>query len=168
MTVSAPTTLTFFVPGRPQTQGNKSGFVYKDKSGKHRAALREGRDSDANERFHSWRTAVADAARKAWGDRPLLLGPIRVSYEFRFHRNEGDYGTGRNARKLKASAVNNQADKKPDLDKLERAVGDALTSVVFKDDRQVCSYLPNHGKVLVHTWEPEGVKVTIEIKEDQP
>ena len=49
---------------------------------------------------------------------------------------KGHYGTGRNADQVKASAPPHPTTK-PDATKLVRAVEDALTGVIWRDDSQV-------------------------------
>jgi crossover junction endodeoxyribonuclease RusA len=67
------------------------------------------------------------------------LGPwreavINAALTFRFPRPKHHFGTGRNAEKLKLSAPIYK-ESAPDLDKLVRAVGDALTQAgVLRDD----------------------------------
>jgi len=64
--------------------------------------------------------------------------PVRVVCTFIFERPKNHYGTGRNALNLKPSAPFSMVTK-PDVDKLARAVLDALTGVLFYDDSQVIS-----------------------------
>jgi Holliday junction resolvase RusA-like endonuclease len=65
-----------------------------------------------------------------------LAEPLQMRLMFFLPRPKGHFGTGKNSAKLKASAPLAPA-VKPDLDKLVRAVLDALTGVVFRDDCQV-------------------------------
>jgi Holliday junction resolvase RusA-like endonuclease len=51
-----------------------------------------------------------------------------------FGRPKGHFGTGRNAGRLKPSAPL-YVQTNPDVDKLLRAIGDALTQVAITDDR---------------------------------
>lgn len=61
---------------------------------------------------------------------------VAVALRFGLPRPKGHWGTGRNADRLKPSAPAWPATK-PDVDKLERAVLDALTGVLWADDSQV-------------------------------
>jgi Holliday junction resolvase RusA-like endonuclease len=118
--------LTLFVRGLPVPQGSMSGFVVNGRAivtHKRSVALR------------AWRDAVGYEARKAMGERQLLLGAVRVDIEFRMTRPRAHY---RANGALKPNAPKYHRSK-PDKDKLERAVNDALTGVVFKDDAQVAS-----------------------------
>lgn len=63
-------------------------------------------------------------------------GPVDVALTFYLTRPKNHYGTGRNAERLKQSAPSFPA-VHPDIDKLTRAVLDALTGICFEDDRQV-------------------------------
>jgi len=104
-----------------------------------------------------WRSSVAAAAALAMDEREALIGPVRLELAFRVQRPHGHYGTGRNADKLRPSApavpITN-----PDLDKLVRAVLDALTGIVYRDDAQVVElevvkrYGPPGLDAWVMTW----------------
>lgn len=105
----------FFVPGRPQAQGSK-------------VKTRWGSMREDNRELGPWRERVALAAYEALGDQvPLLHGPVALGLEFVLYRPQ-------NVPKSKPTPP---ATKKPDIDKLERAVNDALTSVIWTDDSQV-------------------------------
>ena len=122
-----PNRIDFFVYGQPATQGSKRAFVTP--SG---VAL-----ADDNPRLKDWRAAVAQAARQAYRG-PLLEGPVALDLTFRRPRPKGHFGTGRNAGTLKSSAPPRPTSK-PDVTKLARAVEDALTGVIWRDDAQVVS-----------------------------
>lgn len=115
------------VPGTPVPQGSKR--VVPTKQGP--------RVAEGNaERLRPWRAAVAAAAAYSMDGDDALTGPVRVDVVFTFARPLTHYGTGANEGSLKASAplFRGQA---PDIDKLLRAVFDALTGIVFRDDSQV-------------------------------
>lgn len=63
---------------------------------------------------------------------------IDVEIDFFFLRPKSHYGTGKNRLKLKDRSPGHNI-QKPDVDKLVRAVLDAMTSVAYKDDSQVVS-----------------------------
>lgn len=126
-------TLRLFVPGVPVPQGSKTAFVV----GK-RAVV-----TDANAKaLKPWRALVKAAAVEALhGREPLVDEPLVVSVEFRFVRPK--------------SVRRELPHVKPDVDKLLRAVLDALTDAhVWGDDSQVVKaaaekvYAPSAG-VLV-------------------
>ena len=69
----------------------------------------------------------------------LIVDPVVLSVTFYFGQPKSHYGTGRNAGKLKASAPIHHANQ-PDLSKAMRAVEDAMSDIVYRDDRQICRY----------------------------
>jgi Holliday junction resolvase RusA-like endonuclease len=83
-----------------------------------------------------WRQTVSLVASQAMFGSPPLKGPVSINIQFRFARPKGHFGTGRNEGTVKASAPFVPTGK-PDLDKLQRAVFDALTHIVWLDDAQV-------------------------------
>lgn len=84
-----------------------------------------------------WVDTVTARAMEAWSGRAPLDEDVCVFYAFMFPRLKGHYGTGRNASTLKPSAPAFR-NTKPDKDKLERAINDALTDAgVWKDDSRV-------------------------------
>ena len=128
--------IMFTVHGQPAPQGSKS-YLGASKGGRPR--FRE-----SSEKVAPWRVDVRDAAEKAMTGQTTMAnvvrrpldGPVAVWLSFRLARPKGHHGTGRNADKLKASAPIAPAGT-PDVDKLARAVLDALTGVVYVDDAQV-------------------------------
>lgn len=90
----------------------------------------------AGDKLKHWRHIVAQAAADAMGDTPPTREPVLLTVTFHLPRPKGDFGTGRNAGTLKKSAPKHPT-KKPDLDKLVRAVCDSLSNRVYKDDSQV-------------------------------
>jgi len=105
----------FTVLGKPAPQGSKT--VGSSSSG--RRFVREDNPATA-----------------PWKATGLLAGPLRLRVVFVFPRPAAHFGTGRNQGRLKPSAPL-YCPTRPDLDKLLRAVGDALTGVVFRDDAQL-------------------------------
>lgn len=107
------------VMGLPQQQGSKNPW-----------------GGEANKNLTPWRGHVSQTVGEAWGDRPLLLGPVRLQVTFTFPRPKSHFNSkGQvkpNAPYYKTSA--------PDLDKLQRAIGDALTGQVFRDDALVVEW----------------------------
>jgi len=111
----------FFVPGVPVAQGSK----------RH---LGNGVMVESSKRLPSWRHDVRQAAADAFTE--PLGGPVDVEIVAIFDRPKGHYGTGRNAEILRTSAPRDHITK-PDVDKLVRAILDALTKIAWHDDRQV-------------------------------
>lgn len=123
MTISR---VEFTVLGEPQPQGSKTIVQRKGK----RPVVREDNPLTA-----PWRTTIAAAAQKAMDGGELLAGPLRLRAVFVFARPKGHFGTGRNEGRLKPSAPL-FVRTRPDVDKLLRAVGDAITGFVCRDDAQ--------------------------------
>lgn len=115
---------------------------------------------DANApRLRPWRALMTEAAITAMaasGHPTPTLVPVAVSARFYFPHPKGHYGTGRNAEILRARAPQYVA-VRPDLDKLVRALLDALTGVVWRDDAQVVSL--RAGKEYADY--PAGVAVVV-------
>ncbi|HXM54682.1 MAG TPA: RusA family crossover junction endodeoxyribonuclease [Candidatus Dormibacteraeota bacterium] len=121
----ASQSLSFEVPGEPQPQGSSRAF-------KHRHTGRVMVTSD-NARLRPWRDAVCWHARQAMAGGRSLAGPVGVTIEFSFARPAGHFGK----RGLRPSAPPEHV-VRPDLDKLVRAVLDALSEAgVWRDDAQV-------------------------------
>ena len=148
--------IEFTALGTPQTQGSKKAFSWIDKkSGKARASMVE----SAGNKLKSWRSAVSDAARDAMAGHPMIGGPARVAYGFFFLRPKSHYRTGKNSHLLKSGA-DSWPVTKPDLDKLIRAVNDAMSGVVYRDDKLIVSMEP--CKLWCAPGEPERVEVVVE------
>jgi Holliday junction resolvase RusA-like endonuclease len=113
--------IVFTVPGVPAPQGSKRAFVVGG-----RAVMAE-----ANQATKPWRAAVAAAAVEAMPDGPVA-SPVDMELVFLFPRPKGHYGS----RGLRPSAPVYKTTK-PDVDKLTRAVLDAITGIVIRDDAQV-------------------------------
>lgn len=117
--------LHIYIPGRPVPQGSK----------RH---IGRGVMIEQSPHVRAWRQDVTAAAKEAAGaDWTPLHGPVRVDIDFRFARPRSHYGTGRNAAVVRDSAPRWPAGR-PDVDKLTRAVLDALTAAgIWRDDAQV-------------------------------
>lgn len=115
----------FTVWGEARTGGSKTGFVHPHTK---KVIITERHPKPNRE----WRNAVADAAFHAY-EGPLLDEPLRVEFIFQRVRPKGHYGSGRNAGVLKPSAAAYPSGR-PDVLKLARAVEDALTGVLWRDD----------------------------------
>lgn len=123
--------IEFIVHGEPAPQGSKNQW-----------------GAEANPRTKPWRAAVSAAAADAMivatdhadvavdSRRLPLADAVQVRVKFVFTRPKSHYGTGKNADVLKGSAPE-YVTRAPDVDKLARAVLDALTGIVFRDDAQV-------------------------------
>jgi len=92
--------------------------------------------SEANKHTKPWRETVARAAAERMNGRGLFDGPVDVEITFIFARPKHHYGTGRNQGVLKPNAPKYMSGM-PDLDKLCRAIGDALQGSMVRNDSQV-------------------------------
>lgn len=79
-----------------------------------------------------WKATLAAAAAEAMAGREPLAGALAARVVFRLPRPRGHYGK----RGLLPSAPP-WPDRRPDLDHLIRAVGDAMSGVVLRDDAQL-------------------------------
>jgi crossover junction endodeoxyribonuclease RusA len=110
---------------------------------------------EANKELGPWRERVAMAAYEAKntvkGGFLLPVGPVVVELEFVLYRP-----------KATPKSKTPPATKAPDIDKLCRAILDALTHVIYRDDAQV-THLTATKRVAkadeepgVHIWIGEG------------
>jgi len=111
----------FTVPGIAAPQGSKKAFCTKGG----RIALVE-----SSPNVKPYRASVASAAYAAGAK--VLHGPIFITVVFQFVRPKSHY-TAKGA--LRDAAPRHVG--KPDIDKLCRAVLDALTGIAYQDDSQV-------------------------------
>jgi Holliday junction resolvase RusA-like endonuclease len=120
--------VAFEVHGEPVPQGSKT------------VASSEGKTwvRDDNRKLEPWRNAVSAAANAAMGDlgRGPIAGPVELEVIFVFARPKAHYRTGKRAGELKPSAPHYCA-KIPDVDKLVRAIGDAITGTVVVSDATI-------------------------------
>lgn len=110
--------LTFTVFGVAQPQGSSKAFMPK--------GARFPVVTSDNPKIKGWRQLVAEAASHALRGRGQLCeGPVMLSIRFYLPRPKSL------ANKDRAHVT------RPDVDKLCRAVSDALTSVAYRDDSQI-------------------------------
>lgn len=131
--------IEFFVPGRPAPQGSKT---FK--------GTRNGRGImvESSKELAPWRERVALAAHQAMQGRPMYSGvALQARYDFVFPRR---------ASEPKRTAPMIQ---RPDGDKLERAINDALTGVVFTDDAAVVEW--GGSKRRAEIDETPGVHIAV-------
>lgn len=136
--------LSFRVLGTPIPQGSMNAYA------------RGGRVIVTHSKSHAlktWRTLIAQVA-KTTTTRPLE-GPVTAEILFTLPRPKAHYRTGRHAGKVKPTAPIEHT-KKPDLDKLTRAVLDALTqSGIIRDDAQISTL------TAVKTYGTPGAEITL-------
>lgn len=123
---------SFFVPGEAAPGGSKKAFFH--------AKTKKIMVVDSCKRNKSWREHVAAVAYDYKPPVPLT-GPIIILCDFIMPRPKSHYGTGKNHNIIKRSilaCLNTKYHcKKPDTTKLFRALEDALTGIMWRDDEQV-------------------------------
>lgn len=140
--------LAFNVLGLPVPQGSKNVF--------------RGHLVDTNApKLRPWRADIRATAAESMGEDPPHPEAVRVHATFHFPRPRSHYGTGRNAAVVKKTAPTAVA-VRPDLDKLTRALLDALTGVAWRDDSQVVAL--NVAKV----YTAERPHVAVVVTEAEP
>lgn len=107
--------MRFYVHGEPATQGSMTAVYNR------RLACASVRHSNAPA-LGMWRTDIAHAAREAGGT--VVEGPVAITIVFGMRAPQD---------------TRHGYPKKGDLDKLVRAVLDALTGVLYVNDNQVVS-----------------------------
>lgn len=135
--------LDFFVPGIPQPQGSKRGFVTA--TGKVNMV-----ESAAGVR--PWRSDVKVFASDAMSGHSLLTGPVFLHCDFVMKRPLS-------TPKTKPTPP---ATKKPDLDKLLRAIGDALKGTVYAEDSLIVEMVGT--KRIAEDGEQPGVHINVGAK----
>jgi crossover junction endodeoxyribonuclease RusA len=133
--------LDVFVPGKPAPQGSMRAIVHKH-SGRAVAI------KDNNDRQKSWRADVRDAVLNVWDQSPID-GPVQVAYDFVMPRPVST------PKRSTPAAI-----KKPDWDKLSRAISDALTSAgAYTDDsRTVDAHIT---KRIAEIGETPGARIRV-------
>ena len=132
--------IEFFVPGIPQPQGSKRGFV----SANGKVSMVE---SAAG--VKPWRSDVKVFAAEAMTGHPLLTGPVYLHCDFVMKRPASTPKT----------RPTPPATKKPDLDKLLRAIGDALKGTVYAEDSLIVNL--SGTKRIAETGEQPGVNINV-------
>lgn len=142
--------ISFFIPGFPKPAGSKRGFAIK------RGGVFTGKVAviDACKTSRDWKSTVSAEARAHVGAfHKLLDAPLKVSLTFQVLRPKGHFRTGKNATMLRDSAPCFPA-QRPDVLKLARAVEDALTGIIWRDDSQIVTeriakrYADNPGCIV--------------------
>lgn len=143
--MTAFTAFMVTIPGIPQQQGSKRVF--------------NGHSTEANKNLAPWRADAIHLLRSEMQrtEMPQLVGPVMVSAWFVYPRPKAHFRTGRHSGELKDSAPLWKPSA-PDLDKLMRAVGDALTQAgVVRDDALIANWS------ATKQWGPDvGVTVRVD------
>lgn len=115
--------MTIFIPGKPEQQGSTKSFATK--TGKIAT-------TGDNPKTKPWRAVIAAYVLEQIGHQILYPRPTPVIVVAHFVMP-------RPASEPKHTRPHTRA---PDLDKLCRAVGDALTGVLYDDDAQIVTWMP--------------------------
>lgn len=140
--------IQFFVAGNAKTQGSLHSF-YNHKAGKI--------VTPQSTKVKNWRSVISLRASEIMGGGELYKGPLKVRLNFYFVRPQAHYRTGKYKNILKDTAPLYPHGRVGDGDKLERAVFDALTGVIWVDDCQVVE-----GNWSKHYSENPGVLISVE------
>jgi len=136
--------IEFWVPGKPAPQGSKR---YMGQSGG------KGRMVESSKAVAPWRADVRNAAERSSGDAFAYGEAVSITLAFVMPRPAST------PKRRTPPAV-----KRPDLDKLVRAVLDALSSAgVWVDDSQVVEI--RASKVIAELNQPSGCHVSIDLYE---
>jgi crossover junction endodeoxyribonuclease RusA len=150
-------TIEFYVNGIPAPQGSKTAYINKH-TGRANVVDQNGAT------LKPWREDVRAAALKH-GGRIAPGEALTAQIMFYLPRPKSHFRTGRNAGLLRDAAPDVPRTK-PDLDKLVRAVLDALTSAgTYADDANVV--LVSAGKFYADA-RPPGAEVRLEAWGDIP
>jgi len=127
--------IRFIVYGHSQTAGSKTAFAVRRKDGSY--VTRENGAPvvsvvDSNRKVASWKQEVRKAASDAYKGE-LLTCAVSVRICFVIARPKGHYRTGKHSHLLRDNAPPHHVIK-PDVLKLTRAVEDALTGIIYRDD----------------------------------
>lgn len=117
--------MRFVVRGKPQPAGSKKGFVVAG----HVNIV------DANAKAKPWKAEVKAAAMEHMFGPRLLEGPVIAHFEFEYRRPASHYNSKGRLNALGRRTIHKIT--KPDALKLARAIEDALTGIVYRDDAQI-------------------------------
>ena len=142
--------ISFFVEGLPRPAGSKRAFAIK------KGGVFTGRVAvaDDNPKSKDWKCDVRNQARLAYPGAPVD-GPLKLLLVFTLPRPKNHFRSGKNANALRESAPMFPATR-PDTTKLIRAVEDALTGILWKDDAQITAQV-----ALKRYGTPIGVRIEL-------
>lgn len=133
--------LSFTVYGAAQPAGSKT----VGRTGAGKTFVR-----DSAKRGQPWRRQVAQVAGEAMNGAELFDGALELSVIFTVPRPKSHYG----ARGLRPSAPSHPT-VRPDVTKLLRAVEDACTGIVWRDDAQI---------VAQHAYKTYGAPAHVDVE----
>lgn len=140
--------LDVFVNGLPAPQGSKR-------------LLAHGAMVESSKRVKPWRTDIMAEVVHHYGTGHPTDHPVAVELYFNLPRPKSHHLTGVSTTGKVREYAPRYPQGRPDLDKLVRAVLDALGSsgCVWRDDSQVCHL--NTWKTYATPDEPVGVQITV-------
>lgn len=125
-----PGAVSFTVLGAAVPKGSMSAFAFKRHDGSLGAVV-----TDKTKGTKDWQAAVRNAAQQQCGG-VFFEGPVRLAVVFFLPRPQSL------PKKVKHHT------KKPDVDKLLRAVKDSLTKTLWRDDAQVVELVARKGYAI--------------------
>lgn len=137
----------FFVPGSPMPEPRPRAAVVRGRPRVYKPA--SARD---------WKALVRMVAAQKM-DREPSRGALRVRMVFALSRPSSHFGRGRNQGKLRGRAPAFPMHQRSDVDNLAKGILDAMSGLVFEDDRQVCTL--EVEKRYLATGEVPGTSVAV-------
>ena len=137
--------ITFTVPGRPRPQGSMRWVKSKNTGNP---------VPTTNTKMKEWRSDVGWFAHQVIANR-RFIGAVGATMTFTFERPKKHYRTGKYSHLLRDDAPERHT-QTPDVDKLIRAVLDALTGVAYGDDCVV-----DRVGAAKRWGSPEGLECTL-------
>lgn len=138
----------FNVSGKPITQGSKRAIS----KGYMRDTSDEATANQSANRLRDWKEKVGMTAYMLRA--PIELEAVNVSARFVFERHPSNWLKSGNLKKGSPTIP------RGDLDKLFRAIGDAMSGIVYKDDRQIVSW-DGSSKRFAGPNESAGVYIVV-------
>ncbi|AYR01444.1 RusA-like Holliday junction resolvase [Mycobacterium phage Sauce] len=145
--------IDFFVPGLAAPQGSKNSYTIRNKAGK---VVGVNTVEQNSKTLRPWRADVKVFAQKAMQERGQQIcdDAIYLHCDFVMKRPSGTPKTRRTP----------PAVRKPDLDKLIRAIGDALKGTVYTEDSRIVEIRAT--KRIAEIGETPGVFIHVGVKDD--
>jgi len=139
----------FYIRGLPVPKGNHKAFIIRTKTGQQMTRITD----KAGKVLVHWENAIAVEAEK-FVETPVSNG---VEVHLRFYLPRPKYHF--TSKGTPSKQYTDTHTKKPDLDKLIRALFDALTGIVYLDDAQI--YQIVCSKKFADEKNPVGVFVRV-------
>jgi len=144
--------VSFWVPGTPATKGSTRPFKWHAKDGRSGVST-----VNTSKKAKPWAGAVGFAAMQAMQGRWLFTGPVRVMIDFFLQRPKDHFQRNGNLKPSAPFYCTSHA--RGDGDKLERCTWDAMTGVVYTDDKLIVSWV---GSKTYSNDGRTGARITID------